>query len=220
MYQSLVKGVDFADGSAAAREINRDVESATNSRIKDLIPEGVLSGDTGTVLVNALYFKGLWNKEFKKSNTIQAAFWVSPKQSVKVPMMRSSGYFNHGSCDDIGASVLSLNYKLPELFLPLNALRQRTEASSTITDCTTLQGGNLSMVIVLPSERHGLAKVEAKLAKTGFVSALEKTMKNKLVDVVFPRWARGICSTERPATCRASRATVGSASPSSSTKPS
>lgn len=159
MYQSLVKGVDFADGSAAAREINRDVESATNSRIKDLIPEGVLSGDTGTVLVNALYFKGLWNKEFKKSNTIQAAFWISPKQSVKVPMMRSSGYFNHGSCDDIGASVLSLNYK----------------------------GGNLSMVIVLPSERHGLAKVEAKLAKTGFVSALEKTMKNKLVDVVFPR---------------------------------
>lgn len=79
------------------------------------------------------------------------------------------------------------NEHLPELFLPLNALRQRTEASSTITDCTTLQGGNLSMVIVLPSERHGLAKVEAKLAKTGFVSALEKTMKNKLVDVVFPR---------------------------------
>lgn len=51
-----------------------------------------------------------------------------------------------------------------------------------------LQGGNLSMVIVLPSERDGLAKVEAKLAKTGFVSSLEKTMKKKLVDVVFPRF--------------------------------
>lgn len=64
------------------------------------------------VLVNALYFKGLWSKEFKKSNTIKATFWISPKQSVKVPMMRSSGYFNHGSCGDIGASVLSMNYKV------------------------------------------------------------------------------------------------------------
>ncbi|XP_037779804.1 serpin B4-like [Penaeus monodon] len=160
MYQSSVKGVNFADSNAAVQEINRDVKSATNSRIADLIPEGVLNDDTRMVLVNALYFKGLWSKEFKKSNTIKATFWISPKQSVKVPMMRSSGYFNHGSCGDIGASVLSMNYK----------------------------GGNLSMVIVLPSERDGLAKVEAKLAKTGFVSSLEKTMKKKLVDVVFPRF--------------------------------
>lgn len=64
------------------------------------------------VLVNAFYFKGLWNKEFKKSNTIKTSFWISSKESVKVPMMRSSGYFSHGSCGDIGASVLSMNYKV------------------------------------------------------------------------------------------------------------
>ncbi|XP_042863627.1 serpin B4-like isoform X2 [Penaeus japonicus] len=160
MYQSSIKGVNFADSKAAVQEINSDVDAATNSRLKDVMPEGDLSQDTRMVLVNAFYFKGLWNKEFKKSNTIKTSFWISSKESVKVPMMRSSGYFSHGSCGDIGASVLSMNYK----------------------------GGNLSMIIVLPSERDGLPKVEAKLAKTGFISSLEKTMKNKLVDVVFPRF--------------------------------
>lgn len=44
MYQSSVKGVNFADSNAAVQEINRDVKSATNSRIADLIPEGKMKG--------------------------------------------------------------------------------------------------------------------------------------------------------------------------------
>lgn len=44
MYQSSVKGVNFADSNAAVQEINRDIKSATNSRIADLIPEGKMKG--------------------------------------------------------------------------------------------------------------------------------------------------------------------------------
>ena len=43
-------------------------------KIKDLLVEGVVDGATKMVLVNAIYFKGNWDKQFKEEDTYDAQF--------------------------------------------------------------------------------------------------------------------------------------------------
>lgn len=48
-----------------------------SGKIKDLLAQGVLDPMTRLVLVNAIYFKGLWNKQFKQDQTQDAQFRVN-----------------------------------------------------------------------------------------------------------------------------------------------
>lgn len=50
-----------------------------------------------------------------------------------------------------------------------------------------LQGSRLSMVFVLPTERDGLAKVEAKLATTD-LNELDKKLRKAEVEVTIPKF--------------------------------
>lgn len=46
----------------------------SSGKIKDLLLEGVVDGMTRLVLVNAIYFKGKWSREFKEEFTVDALF--------------------------------------------------------------------------------------------------------------------------------------------------
>ena len=58
-YSAEATNLDFVQKAGEAKTfINDWVETQTNSKIKNLIPDGVLSPLTRLVLVNAIYFKG------------------------------------------------------------------------------------------------------------------------------------------------------------------
>lgn len=42
-----------------------------------MLPDGSLSSSTKLVLVNIVYFKGQWDREFKKENTKEEKFWLN-----------------------------------------------------------------------------------------------------------------------------------------------
>ncbi|NPV84326.1 MAG: serpin family protein [Candidatus Aminicenantes bacterium] len=87
-YGGRVTNLDFVGDTENSRLIiNRWVEEQTSNRIKDLIPQGVITPLTRLVLTNAIYFKGLWEKQFPKKATAEADFRVSADKTVKVPMM-------------------------------------------------------------------------------------------------------------------------------------
>ncbi len=70
-----MKQIDFRTHADTARtEINDWVDHKTKGKITDLIQPGVLNPATQLVLVNAIYFKGQWAKEFAKHNTTECAF--------------------------------------------------------------------------------------------------------------------------------------------------
>jgi serine protease inhibitor len=83
-FHAEVRTVDFADpGTRDA--INRWVSDATNRRIDRMlesIPDDVLM-----YLINAVYFKGDWRSQFRKSRTAAAPFTLADGSTHTVDMM-------------------------------------------------------------------------------------------------------------------------------------
>ncbi|XP_054840899.1 serpin B3-like isoform X2 [Eublepharis macularius] len=78
MYGADLERVDFQHALEATRKkINSWVESQTNGKIKDLLASGSIDVSVVLVLVNAIYFKGKWKREFKKTDTKEKPFWIS-----------------------------------------------------------------------------------------------------------------------------------------------
>jgi serpin B len=129
-YGAELRELDFSAAAEACGIINEWVEKQTHGKIRDLIAPGMLDQLTRLVLANAIYFKGDWASPFKKDQTEEAPFTVTPYQKVTVRMMcqeEQSGYMETESFQ-----ALRLPYA----------------------------GGNLSMVIFLPRKVDGLPSLE------------------------------------------------------------
>lgn len=134
-YGVTITPLDYKRAREAARSmINKWVEDKTQSKIKDLIQPGILNALTRLVLVNAIYFKGNWESQFKADKTKDAPFYVSPKKSVQVPMMTQKQKFEYANLRSF--EILKLPYV----------------------------GNEMSMIILLPKETDGLKQLEANLS--------------------------------------------------------
>uniref|UniRef100_A0A8C9Q1V5 Serpin domain-containing protein n=2 Tax=Spermophilus dauricus TaxID=99837 RepID=A0A8C9Q1V5_SPEDA len=161
-YLATVESLDFKNAPEESRKkINSWVESQTNEKIKDLFPSGTIDQNTRLVLVNAVYFKGRWDKEFKKELTTEAKFWQNKNVSKSVQMMAKSGYFNFAFLEDVQAKILEIPYK----------------------------GNDLSMVLLLPHEADGLQELEDKLTAEKLMEWTSPgSMEMTNVNVCLPRF--------------------------------
>src|SRR5208337_2529888 len=115
---------------------------------------------TRLVLVNAIYFKGSWEKAFDQKATKPAPFTANGK-SFDVPMMSQelqAGYVEHD-----GMQALLLPYR-----------------SGTV-------GARLAMLVLLPTQVQGLAGLESKLSVKLLGEALSGLPRQK-VHAFFPRF--------------------------------
>lgn len=138
-YDAGLKQVDFAgdpDGSRIA--INKWVAKNTSDKITGLVPEGAVSKATTMMLTNAVYFLGSWEQPFDEKATVKADFFITPAKKIEVDMMRKFGHFRYFENNEI--QVISLPYK--------------TRGN---------QDEALSMVVLLPKGRAGIAGLEKKL---------------------------------------------------------
>jgi serine protease inhibitor len=156
-YGVQITPVDFTDEKAARQTINSWVEEKTENKIKDLVSEGALDSTTRLVLVNAIYFKGAWANEFDPSLTSQAPFLTAPDVQVQVPMMARKHNFMYTESE--GLQVLELPYA----------------------------GSRLSMLVLLPAEINGLAKLEDSLALEN-VDKWIKDLHDTEVDASLPKF--------------------------------
>jgi len=88
-YGTGVRLSDFIDvdkREQARLAINQWVMDETEDKIKDLIPQGILTELTRLVLTNAIYFKGEWDKPFL-NGTKDSPFSLLNGEQVSVPMM-------------------------------------------------------------------------------------------------------------------------------------
>ncbi|MGK3990913.1 serpin family protein [Sorangium sp. So ce136] len=126
-YGAGLRVVDFAQAPDEARGIiNGWVAERTEDRIKDILPEGAIQPATRLVLTNAVYFNAAWQFPFDEEDTAPGDFTLVDGTAVSVPMMNGSAQLGYGEVD--GYEALELPY----------------------------DGGDLSMVLVLPAEGREL----------------------------------------------------------------
>ncbi|KAG1942997.1 leukocyte elastase inhibitor-like [Pimephales promelas] len=165
-YEAGLEKVDFIGKPEAARvNINKWVEKKTQDKIKDLLPQGAIDAMTRLVLVNAIYFKGNWEKKFPQEATRDGQFKLNKTKTKPVKMMHQKAQFPLGFIEEINSQVLELPYV----------------------------GKNLSMLIILPNEMEddttGLQKIEKALTYEKFMQWTKPSnMRQQEAAVSLPRF--------------------------------
>lgn len=134
-YEAGVHTVDFSGGGDSVRRmINEWVSLHTKRRIPHLLHPPFPMPATRLVLINAVYFKGLWAYPFEHAQTEEAPFFAENGAEIRVPLMHQLaevGYRKAPNCQ-----LVSLPYR----------------------------GATLAMVVLLPDRHGKLSDLEASSA--------------------------------------------------------
>jgi serpin B len=123
-YQARVESLDFGDPRTPDK-VNQWVSDQTRGKIRNIL--GPLSPTDVLVLVNAVYFKGLWAHPFKKEATAPAPFRLDAKNAPDRSFMHGTETFPYLETPDFQA-----------VRLPYGS------------------SGRLSLMVFLPKEGKGL----------------------------------------------------------------
>ncbi|XP_072180623.1 leukocyte elastase inhibitor-like [Diadema setosum] len=131
VYDTNVQKVDSFDDPELAKVINNWVSKRTEGKVSDLVSHQVLAGLAGLVYVNAMYFKGKWDRAFDPEVMETSLFKVS-HETIHMRMMKQNGWYEMTDDKTRKCFVLELPY----------------------------ENGDLSMMAVLPWKPDGLTSVE------------------------------------------------------------
>jgi serine protease inhibitor len=132
LYDSELTSLDFA-APGAVPIINAWVNARTKGRISRIVSQ--LSPLAALIAINAVYFKGRWEKPFQKKLTQEAPFHTASGSIPHVPMMYQGGEY---SCyEDRHVQIVTLPYQggvsmivvLPAANSDLEEFRQNLGAS-------------------------------------------------------------------------------------------
>lgn len=118
-YAAGLSLVDFVNEPESSRQLINDwVLEQTHDRIKDLIPEGVITDLTRLVLANAIYFQADWSTPFEKAFTHEGQFSLLDGGKVTVPIMNQTVMYNYTRGEDFQALELPyLGYEMSMVIL-------------------------------------------------------------------------------------------------------
>jgi serpin B len=159
-YIAEANELDFSKNAEAAETINTWIEEQTKDKIKDMIKPEMLSDVTKLVLTNAIYFKGLWEKQFDPKDTYDADFETNTLETVTVDMMSYNGEdkkFNYTETEDL--KILELDY----------------------------QGNDVSMIIILPKENN-ITLAEKQLSAVNLADLKSRLTETKIDTLQIPKF--------------------------------
>lgn len=164
VFQCKVRNLNFEYPAAACDSINAWVKNETRGMIDNLLSPDLINGMlTRMVLVNALYFKGLWKSRFRPENTKKRTFVAADGKSYQVPMLAQLSLFQSGSTSTPGG----LWYNFIEL---------------------PYHGDSISMLIALPSESSTPLAAIIPHISTKTIDSWKSMMVPKRVQVILPKF--------------------------------
>ncbi|NXU51830.1 OVAL protein, partial [Turnix velox] len=161
LYKGGLEAINFqADADQAREAINSWVEGQTNGMIRNILHQGSVDPQTQMVLVNAISFKGMWQKAFKDEDTQPAAFRISEQERKPVQMMYQVGSFRVAEVASEKVRILELQYA----------------------------SGMLCMLVILPDDVSGLEQIESSLTLQKLVDwTSSSAMQERKMKVYLPR---------------------------------
>jgi serine protease inhibitor len=154
-YDAEVSGLDFSSPKAVDI-INEWVNSKTHTKIPEILKE--ITPNHVMFLLNAIYFKGVWTKEFNPKMTEPLPFTLENGQSIQVPMM---------------ARLDSVDYLENDLF---SAVR------------LTYGKGSFNMYVLLPDEGKTAKDLVSQLQQDNWSAWIKQFKKTGNVDIRLPRY--------------------------------
>jgi serpin B len=138
-YGAALQTVDFeGDPGGATTTINGWVSQETQGNVPSLLDSSDVTTFTHLVLVNALYFKGIWATGFDPSKTAPETFTRGDGTQETVPTM--SGTIQARSSQSSKLVVLELPYKgsgvAMDILMPVGASSDLTSFESALTPTT------------------------------------------------------------------------------------
>ncbi|XP_060623866.1 glia-derived nexin [Anolis sagrei] len=164
VFQCSVKSIDFEDQDSACDTINHWVRNKTKGMIDSVLsPDDIDSALTRLILVNAIYFKGLWKSRFQPENTKKRTFNAADGKSYQVPMLAQLSVFRCGTTstpNDLWYNIIELPY----------------------------HGETISMLIALPTESTTPLSSIIPHISTKTIQSWMTTMVQKRVQVILPKF--------------------------------
>nr|XP_037278139.1 serpin B3-like [Rhipicephalus microplus] len=159
-YSSNIVSVDFQNKSESVRvQINDWIKEATGSKITDLLAPGSVGPTTSVILVNTIYFRGLWESPFSADKTSRRDFHVNASTKVQVDMMCQKEDFAITHSEELAARAIEMPYK----------------------------GGRASMVVLLPDAIDGLSYLEHHLSHHKLSAVLADLKETPNVELSMPK---------------------------------
>ncbi|XP_009883560.1 PREDICTED: ovalbumin-like [Charadrius vociferus] len=161
LYKGGLESISFQTAADQARElINSWVESQTNGMIKNILQPGSVDSQTEMVLVNAIYFKGMWEKAFKDEDTQTVPFRMTEQETKPVQMMYQIGTFKVAVMPSEKMKILELPYA----------------------------SGELCMLVMLPDDVSGLEELESSITVEKLMEwTSSNMMEERKMKVFLPR---------------------------------
>lgn len=159
-FQSKPEALQFSNPVEATNTINDLVMKDTENKIQHLLQPDAVNADTSAVLVNALYFKGKFQKPFTPESTMSDDFYISDGIRVEVDMMYQEDKFKYIELPELDARAVQLPY----------------------------EDSDISLLIVLPRKVMGLLEMEPKLA-TIDLGNIESRMTMEDVEIAMPKFS-------------------------------
>ncbi len=157
-YQAPPETVDFVRAPGEAiATINQWVGEATHGKVPEIVTRDMIDSLTRLVITNAVHFKGLWKSPFDPAKTRDRPFHVKPDETVDVPMMNQLAPFRYTETEQL--QLIELPY----------------------------EGDALSMVVLLPKERDGLASLERGFGQDELDTLLAAAHETQ-IQVALPRF--------------------------------
>ncbi|XP_065688242.1 ovalbumin-related protein Y-like [Patagioenas fasciata] len=160
-YRAELEEVNFKTAAEEAKQlINSWVEKETDGKIRNFLEPDSVDLDTVLVLVNAVYFKGIWKTAFKEEDTQEFPFSVTKQETKPVQMMCQNSTFKVAEVTEEKIKILELPYA----------------------------SGELSMLVLLPDDISDLEKLEDKISFEKLKEwTSPNVMERKRVKVYLPR---------------------------------
>lgn len=179
---SNVQTVDFLDSEDSADSINRWVENKTHDLISDFLSSDEIDVDTRMLLLNVIYFKANWMKQFEELDTTETDFYLLDNGVKRVETMLQIEEFLYSDSEALNSKVISLPYEDENfsmlLFLPNP---EGSDSLQHVLDQVLTQDFNALLGSMNKTELQiGLPKF-----KLGYRTELRTTLENIGVESLF-----------------------------------
>ena len=154
-YDAEVSALDFGNEQQSLETINGWVAEKTHDKIESIIDR--ISRNHVMFLLNAIYFKGSWQKEFNEESTKKLPFYLENGETIETEMMQ----------------------RLDTLPWMKNDLFSAIELS--------YGKGNYNMCVFLPETGRTLDEIINKLDKENWETWMESFQETQSVDIKLPK---------------------------------